>query len=221
MTSRLRSIAIINQPGHAVQHDPSVSLDLADDDRGFLPNRLSTDQRDAINSPPEGLTIYNTDTQTHELFNGVAWQQLVKSGGGGPTFVPLGNREEALGDVVITSTNTGGVMVGMGIIFTTIASGRLLVTMTGALTLDSGTQIQCIMLLGSGTPPALNDPLVGTRLGGLVMLEATNAPQDCSFSLTGYKSGLTIGTPYWFDVGFYLGSNSVLFHNITMTAIEL
>ncbi|MGC2411959.1 MAG: hypothetical protein WA459_04585 [Stellaceae bacterium] len=42
MTNRLRSIAIINKPGAPVTHDPSVSLNLADDDRGFLPNRLST-----------------------------------------------------------------------------------------------------------------------------------------------------------------------------------
>lgn len=102
MTNRLRSIAIINHPGTPVENDSSVSLNLADDDRGFLPNRLSTDQRDAIEEPAEGLTIYNTDTQTHELFDGSAWQQLAKSGGGPTPYLQIANN---LSDVADKSTS--------------------------------------------------------------------------------------------------------------------
>jgi hypothetical protein len=76
--NRLRPFAVLNQPHTGVQPDPAVAIELADTDRGFLPNRLTTDQRDAIADPPEGLTIYNTDTQTHELFDGSAWQQMAK-----------------------------------------------------------------------------------------------------------------------------------------------
>lgn len=72
MTNRLRSTAIINQPITPVPQDPTVSLNLADDDRGFLPNRMTTDQLDAIANPAEGFTIYNTDTQTQETFDGAA-----------------------------------------------------------------------------------------------------------------------------------------------------
>lgn len=41
--------------------------------RGFLPPRMTTVQRDAISSPAEGLTIYNTTLHALEFFNGTEW----------------------------------------------------------------------------------------------------------------------------------------------------
>ena len=41
--------------------------------QGFLPPRLTTTQRDAIATPAEGLTIYNTTTHTLNFWNGSAW----------------------------------------------------------------------------------------------------------------------------------------------------
>lgn len=48
--------------------------------RGFLPPRMTTVQRDAITSPPEGLIIHNLTTNQSEFYNGTAW---TSSGGGG------------------------------------------------------------------------------------------------------------------------------------------
>ncbi|HYO29291.1 MAG TPA: hypothetical protein VER37_01805, partial [Thermomicrobiales bacterium] len=51
-------------------------LDLASTGLGFLPPRLTTEQRDAITSPPEGLTIYNRTTRRLNVHDGEAWREL-------------------------------------------------------------------------------------------------------------------------------------------------
>jgi uncharacterized protein (TIGR02145 family) len=59
--------------------DPSAVLDVSAEElpanakKGFLPPRLTTDQRDAIASPAEGLTIFNTDNGCLEFYNGALW----------------------------------------------------------------------------------------------------------------------------------------------------
>jgi len=45
-------------------------LDVSSTSLGFLPPRMNTTQRDAIVSPPEGLTIYNTDSRCLEVYRG-------------------------------------------------------------------------------------------------------------------------------------------------------
>ena len=57
--------------------DPNASaaLEVKSITKGFLQPRMTTAQRDLINSgtPAEGLTIYNTDTKCLELYNGTDW----------------------------------------------------------------------------------------------------------------------------------------------------
>jgi hypothetical protein len=59
--------------------EPSAILDVdasPANDKGFLPPRLTTVQRDAIASPAEGLTIYNTTTGCLEFFNNNFWVSI-------------------------------------------------------------------------------------------------------------------------------------------------
>ena len=41
---------------------------------GFIENSFTTAQRDAIANPTAGLLIYNTTTNTYEVYNGTGWQ---------------------------------------------------------------------------------------------------------------------------------------------------
>lgn len=52
---------------------PSSVLDLTATNKGFLPPRMTTAQRDAIASPAEGLTIYNTINKCLETWDGTDW----------------------------------------------------------------------------------------------------------------------------------------------------
>ena len=59
----------ISSQGQGAPH-PSANLELQDTLRGFLPPRLTTAQRNAIQNPAEGLQIYNTDNHCMEFYRG-------------------------------------------------------------------------------------------------------------------------------------------------------
>lgn len=54
---------------------PSSMLELSATDKGFLPPRLTTMQRDGITNPPAGLWIYNTDENCMQYWNETAWKE--------------------------------------------------------------------------------------------------------------------------------------------------
>lgn len=69
--------AAVNDDGS--NPDASALLDVKSTNKGFLPPRLTTLQRDAINNPAQGLIIYNYDHKALEMFSGSVWGPL--SGG--------------------------------------------------------------------------------------------------------------------------------------------
>ena len=60
-------------------------LDLTSTTRGFLPPRMTTAQRDLITTPATGLLVYNTTTNTLNIFNGTIWD-VVGSGAAGSAY---------------------------------------------------------------------------------------------------------------------------------------
>ncbi len=63
----------INSNGAAP--DPSAGLDINFSDKGLLPPRLSTSERNSISNPANGLVVYNTDTDCLNIWNGSSWRQ--------------------------------------------------------------------------------------------------------------------------------------------------
>lgn len=59
--------------------DAKAMLDISSTTSGLLIPRLTTAQRNAITSPPNGLQIYNTTTNTLDIFNSNAWQAVTFS----------------------------------------------------------------------------------------------------------------------------------------------
>jgi uncharacterized protein (TIGR02145 family) len=53
--------------------DNSAMLDVKSTNKGFLPPRITTTQMNAIISPAEGLTIYNTTIKVLCWFDGTSW----------------------------------------------------------------------------------------------------------------------------------------------------
>jgi len=56
--------------------DASAGLEIRYTDKGFLPPRMTTEQRDEIQYPAEGLQIFNTTTKCVEVFAYGIWQQI-------------------------------------------------------------------------------------------------------------------------------------------------
>lgn len=67
---------------------------------GFIENSFTTAERDAIVDPQTGLLIYNTTTNTYEVYNGTSWQDAFAA----PIVLPLPN--------VTTFTPTSGPTAG-------------------------------------------------------------------------------------------------------------
>jgi hypothetical protein len=51
----------------------SAALDVESTNKGFLPPRMTTNERDDIENPAEGLTIFNTITKCIETWDGDQW----------------------------------------------------------------------------------------------------------------------------------------------------
>ncbi len=53
--------------------DPSAMLDVISANKGFLPPRMTDEERDAIPNPASGLIIFNTSVLTWQGWNSVSW----------------------------------------------------------------------------------------------------------------------------------------------------
>ena len=56
---------------------PSAILNLESIDKGFLPPRMTTAERDAIPNPTGGMIIYNTTDNKFQGYENGAWANLI------------------------------------------------------------------------------------------------------------------------------------------------
>ncbi|NBS19297.1 MAG: hypothetical protein EBS74_05845 [Flavobacteriia bacterium] len=56
-----------------LQTHNSAALEISSTTQGFLPPRMTDDQRDKIQNPAKGLVIYNSDIDQLETWNGSEW----------------------------------------------------------------------------------------------------------------------------------------------------
>jgi len=56
--------------------DSKAMLDIASTTSGLLIPRMSAAERNAISSPPNGLQVFNTTSNTLDIFKGSAWEQV-------------------------------------------------------------------------------------------------------------------------------------------------
>lgn len=78
----------INNSGAAA--DAKAMLDISSTTKGVLIPRMTQGDRDAIGTPPQGLLIFNTSSNSFQYHNGAVWSNLTHSGivTGSPNKVP-------------------------------------------------------------------------------------------------------------------------------------
>lgn len=110
---------------------PSALLELKSSNQGFLPPRMTTQQRNAIPSPAQGLIIFNTEEQSLNFYNGDFWEST-RTGvdfdpcanglpfmlGGSATVLPTGIAVDASGNYIIAGGFTGTLSLGSNTINT-------------------------------------------------------------------------------------------------------
>lgn len=117
-----KGLVFTNEAGFNVAQDASSMLTCVSSTKGFLPPRMTTTQRDAINSGTftTGLTLYNTTDNKLQFYNGSAWTD---AGGGGDNIYTAdgtlsGNRTVTIpANGNITFSSTGGFSFYVGQIY--------------------------------------------------------------------------------------------------------
>jgi hypothetical protein len=87
---------------------PSAVLEANSTTQGFLPPRMTSTQRDLINSPAQGLIIYCTNCGTNgevEVYNGTTWTNI--SGSAVAATLPILTTATAT-DITTTNATSGG-----------------------------------------------------------------------------------------------------------------
>jgi hypothetical protein len=99
----------INADGSAA--NATAILDLKSTTKGFLPPRMTPAERELIDSPAAGLTIYNTTLKSVQVFNGTVWSSTAhyigESYGGGIVFYVHDNGQHGL--IAATSDQSTGI----------------------------------------------------------------------------------------------------------------
>lgn len=122
--------------------NPNAMLDISSTSKGLLIPRMNTAQRSAISPTPQGLQVYDTQTNTFWYYNGTTWINL-GAGGAGPWAISGNN---------ISNTNTGFVGINKSNPQATLDLGGNM-AITGEIKPGgiSGTAGQILQNNGNGT----------------------------------------------------------------------
>jgi hypothetical protein len=118
-------------------------------------------------------------------------------------------------------------MMGLALAYTPTGSGIILIVITGII--NSGTASSNDTLggrYGTGTAPVNGAAVTGTRFGPAADQEYrpnATGTYGAAMAITGVVTGLTPGTPYWFDLALSTASpaDAASLDNISAALIEL
>ena len=168
----------------------SAQLDVSSTAKGFLPPRMTTAQRNAIASPTPGLMLFNTTTQSLEIFTAYGWYGIQVQI---PPRKLLGgiSQEEAFS---IQQTNDGGYIV----------AGNSLSSADGDVTpVNHGAIDYWIVKLDANRNITWNKLLGGN---GVEFVSSIQQTSDGGYIVAGYSSSSANGdvtettnglTDYW------------------------
>lgn len=154
--------------------DARAILDLSATNRGFLPPRLTTTQRDALSNRPAGLMIYNVNTNCMDFWNSSVWVSTCAV-----TAPPAGSIATL---TCASATNNGTIVTGSNASVTSSipytggnggSHGGQVVTSTGVTgltaTLAAGsfaTGAGSLTYIVTGTPSAIGTANFAINIGG-------------------------------------------------------
>ena len=152
-----------------------------------------------ISTNPGVVANYNVGTPAHQRPNSSGSYEMMGFGS----------------NLTFTPTRTGNFLVLFNAIVNVDPTGN---------TLQAQSYLPCI---GSGTPPSYGDAVAGNFgqgiTAGITGLSADISQAYLPISFIGIKTGLTIGTTYWFDLtGIYVGTqDQCALSSLDMTVVEM
>ena len=122
-----------------------------------------------------------------------------------------------------TASTSAQVMLGLAGTITPLVTGRVLVTICGAIssgTLNDGGNIQ--ISYGTGAHPNNGDAVTGTQVGGNPVFKQAVASDNMCFSIEYLITSLTLGTAYWLDLAVEaVTGGTITLTQVSVVAIEI
>ena len=170
----------------------SAALDVQSTSKGLLPPRMTSLQRDAISSPTPGLIIFNTDTQSLEVFTNAGWFGIKKTNFAIEKLLGGFTREKS--PLIQKTTDGGYIIAGMS---QSSISGDVTATNHGffdywVVKLDASGNITWNKLLG-GSSDDETSSIQQTADGGYIV--AGSSLSSASGDVTGTNHGVDFD--YW------------------------
>lgn len=156
--------------------------------KGALPwPRMTEAQRDAISSPPEGLTIWNTDTNAANVYDGSSWAEI--GSGSGSNTLTVTNSSGAT-----ANANDVGYLDDAGEYQTTTTEGDsvtwCVVVEGGANTADITVQTRGNATVAyTGSAPSAGDYLITSTTAGSALASSTMRPEIFAICTAGGSAG--------------------------------
>ena len=121
-------------------------------------------------------------------------------------------------------TSTSGVMAGLGVAFTPVRTGRILVMIEGSVANSSasvGSKLE--LRFGSSTPPVFNSSPTGSIVGKAVNManNASTAGLRVPFALTGVITGAGISVALWADLCVTATGGTITINDLSVVVIVL
>jgi len=194
-------LVFTNQAGFHVAQDASSMLTCVSSTKGFLPPRMTTTQRDAINSGTfaTGLTLYNTTDNKLQFYNGTDWTDA----GGGGDNIYTADGTIANTNRTITTTGTSNITFNLSnnsrfyinSVYV-LPTGKIYTPQQGAFTINSySTRLQANYLLLYA-----NTYITGTTSGFLTIGDSTGTSYSISARLGVVGRSTTSTSVYAFRV---------------------
>jgi hypothetical protein len=193
-------VSILGLPKHSFSQNvgigtitphTSAKLDIASTNSGFLPPRMTSVQRDAISNPATGLIIFNTDTESLEIFVSSGWFAINKTNS--PIEKLLGGSGSDMAYSIQKTTEGGYIVAGLS---SSSVNGDVTGTNHGIndywiIKLDAGGNITWNKLLG-GNDDDQAYSIQQTTDGGYIV--AGKSKSSANGDVTGINHG---GEDYW------------------------
>ena len=125
--------------------DASSNIQLDDTTTGFLMNRMTTTQKNAISSPATGLLVYDTTLSQFSFYNGSAWTQLETGTGSAITLAGPLTTVGAYGTTLTMTATTALTLPTSGTLLTTTGVGVSVSALcSGTLTANTNTTLAAV-----------------------------------------------------------------------------